>query len=150
MGFTGALVYLIPRARRAVSGGSQMKAIRIALLVQLIALPLAAQPAEDACAPRLALFEKRLAFLQHRLNTLEHELATRPAAGAAGELWRDPGAWQRLRLGMSQADVVRTLGAPGRSTAYYGFERWEYPDALGQRVNFDDRGRLIGWGAVAR
>ena len=115
-----------------------------------LATPLALRAevgALEACETRTAMFEKRLGFLQHRLNTLEHELATRPAAG---ELWRDPGAWQRLRLGMSQADVVRTLGAPGRSTADYGFERWEYPDALGQRVNFDDRGRLIGWGAVAR
>ena len=117
-------------------------------LLALCALPLAAQPAQDACTARLSLMEKRLGFLQQRLRTLEHELATRPAAQS--ELWRDAAAWQRLRLGMSQADVVRTLGAPGRTTAYYGFLRWEYPDALGQRVNFDERGRLISWGAVAR
>jgi hypothetical protein len=127
-----------------------VKAFRIALpLLLLCALPLAAEPAQDACAARLALLEKRQAFLQQRLRTLEHELATRPPAASA-ELWRDASAWQRLRLGMSQAEVVRTLGAPGRTTAYYGFLRWEYPDALGQRVNFDERGRLISWGGLAR
>jgi hypothetical protein len=30
-------------------------------------------------------------------------------------------------------------------SAYDGFERWEYPGALGARVNFDDRGRVVGW-----
>jgi hypothetical protein len=51
---------------------------------------------------------------------------------------------------MSQAEVLHALGPPGRVTSYYGFQRWEYPDALGARVNFDDRGRLIAWGALAR
>jgi outer membrane protein assembly factor BamE (lipoprotein component of BamABCDE complex) len=64
--------------------------------------------------------------------------------------WRDPDAWKRLRLGMSPAQVVALLGEPGKVTAYYAFERWEYPDALGLRVNFDERGRLSAWGAFAR
>jgi hypothetical protein len=110
---------------------------------------LAADPSPNSDALRIALLEKRLAFLQQRLATLEHELATRPRGGA-GEAWRDAAAWQRLRLDMTQADVLSILGGPGRVTAYYGFLRWEYPDALGQRVNFDDRGRLISWGALAR
>ena len=111
---------------------------------------LAAQPAADACADQLALMQKRLAFLQQRLGNLEHELASRPSAEAAADAWRDPATWRLLRNGMSQADVLRLLGPPGRVTAYYGFLRWEYPDALGARVNFDERGRLIAWGAVAR
>jgi outer membrane protein assembly factor BamE (lipoprotein component of BamABCDE complex) len=69
-------------------------------------------------------------------------------AHAAG--WRDPASWRRLRVGMSQGQVVRILGDPGRVTRYYGFTRWEYPDALGLRVNFDDRGRLLAWGEIAR
>ena len=64
--------------------------------------------------------------------------------------WRSPETWQRLRVGMSQLDVLRILGEPGRITRYYAFERWEYPDALGKRVNFDERGRLLVWGARAR
>lgn len=64
--------------------------------------------------------------------------------------WRSPESWQRLRVGMSQLDVLRILGEPGRITRYYAFERWEYPDALGKRINFDEMGRLIAWGARAR
>ncbi len=64
--------------------------------------------------------------------------------------WRSPERWARLRLGMGPAEVVRLLGEPGRITRYYAFTRWEYPDALGRRVNFDERGRLIAWGPLAR
>jgi hypothetical protein len=124
----------------------------LALVLGSLAAPLAltAQPASDACAEQLALREKRLVFLQQRLANLEHELASRPAPAAASDAWRDPASWRALRNGMSQADVLRVLGPPGRVSAYYGFLRWEYPDALGTRVNFDERGRLIAWGAVAR
>lgn len=130
--------------------------MRPARILALLALcvawsALAAEPAPDACGTRAALIEKRLGALQLRLQQLEHELASRPRPESASrEAWRDAGAWQRLRLGMSQADVLRILGAPGRVTSYYGFQRWEYPDALGQRVNFDERGALIVWGALAR
>ena len=80
-------------------------------------------------------------------------LLAAPAGGSAEAAhpdWRSPETWQRLRVGMSQLDVLRILGEPGRITRYYAFERWEYPDALGKRVNFDERGRLLVWGARAR
>jgi outer membrane protein assembly factor BamE (lipoprotein component of BamABCDE complex) len=64
--------------------------------------------------------------------------------------WQDPGRWRQLRLGMTQSEVLQILGEPGKVTRYYAFERWEYPDALGQRVNFDERSRLSVWGAYAR
>ena len=64
--------------------------------------------------------------------------------------WQDPEAWRRLRIGMTRAQVVALLGEPGKITSYYAFERWEYPDALGERVNFDERGRLASWGPFAR
>jgi hypothetical protein len=128
-----------------------MRAIHALVLLLALAAPaLAADPAQEACDQRVGMLEKRLYFLQQRLAALDHELSSRPGSQSAGEAWRDAAAWQRLRLGMSQADVLGILGAPGRTTAYYGFLRWEYPDALGQRVNFDDRGRLISWGALAR
>ena len=127
-----------------------MHAIRVLpLLLLLAASARAADPAQEACDKRVGLLEKRLYFLQQRLGAMDHELSARRSE-SAGEAWRDAAAWQRLRLGMSQTDVLGILGAPGRTTAYYGFLRWEYPDALGQRVNFDERGRLISWGAVAR
>jgi outer membrane protein assembly factor BamE (lipoprotein component of BamABCDE complex) len=64
--------------------------------------------------------------------------------------WEDPERWRQLRLGMSRGEVRDLLGEPGKVTRYYAFERWEYPDALGQRVNFDERGRLSVWGVYAR
>jgi len=130
--------------------GLRRKTVLWIALALAAPVALAAQPAADVCAEQLAVMQKRLAALQQRLGNLEHELASRPAAEAAADAWRDPASWRSLRNGMSQADVLRVLGPPGRVTAYYGFIRWEYPDALGPRVNFDERGRLIAWGAVAR
>ncbi len=82
----------------------------------------------------------------------------------AGELWAQPAdspraaragatraeSWHQLRVGMSQLEVLRILGEPGKTTRYYAFTRWEYPDALGRRVNFDEKDRLLSWGARAR
>jgi hypothetical protein len=113
--------------------------------------PRADVSARGACEARAALLEKRLGALQLRLGALEHELAARPrATPPASEPWRDLAVWKTLRAGMSEADVLRILGPPGRISTYYGFRRWEYPDALGARVNFDERGRLIAWGPLAR
>jgi hypothetical protein len=103
----------------------------------------------EACETRNAMLEKRLGALQSRLVDLEHQVASQPKQ-ASREAWRDASAWRELRVGMSQADVMRILGAPGRVTSYTGFQRWEYPDALGARVNFDDSGRLLVWGTLAR
>lgn len=122
----------------------------LAPLALAAAIGSAAEPAADPCPAQRALLEKRLAFLQRRLHDLEHELASRPRPEAALDAWRSAGAWQALRNGMPEAEVLRILGPPGRVTTYYGFRRWEYPDALGARVNFDERGRLIAWGALAR
>jgi hypothetical protein len=66
-----------------------------------------------------------------------------PAAGP--QPWRTPESWQRLARGMSRFDVFRILGEPGKVASYDGFERWEYPDLRGGRVNFDDAGRVMGW-----
>ena len=122
----------------------------LALCALAVSLGAAATPPEsDTCAARARLLEQRLDALRARVQVLEHELASRPATPAR-EPWRDPGVWRGLRVGMSQADVLRILGAPGRVTTYTGFQRWEYPDALGARVNFDDTGRLLAWGGMAR
>jgi len=127
---------------------------RLALLFAVALAPLALHAdvsAVEACETRNNMLEKRLGMLQLRLGQLEHELMSRPQAESQpAEPWRDIKVWKTLRDGMSEADVLRILGAPGRVTTYYGFQRWEYPDALGSRVNFDERGRLIAWGPFAR
>lgn len=41
--------------------------------------------------------------------------------------------------------VQPALAEPGKVASYDGFERWEYPDLRGGRVNFDDAGALMGW-----
>lgn len=122
----------------------------VALCALAVPLVLRADAPLDACTTRLALYEKRLAALQLRLQSLEHELAARPSAEAARDAWQHRETWQQLRGGMSHAEVARILGPPGHVTSYYGFQRWEYPDALGARVNFDEQGRLLVWGALAR
>ena len=64
---------------------------------------------------------------------------------ASPEAWQDRESWAHLARGMSRFDVFRILGEPGKVASYDGFERWEYPDLLGGRVNFDDEGALVGW-----
>lgn len=66
-----------------------------------------------------------------------------PAAGP--QAWQARESWERLAKGMSRFDVFRILGEPGKVASYDGFERWEYPDLRGGRVNFDDQGALVGW-----
>lgn len=129
-----------------------MRPARILALCAVVACSLGAAPAEpdpDACTARARLLEKRLEALRARVQHLEHELASRPKPPPR-EPWREPAVWRELRAGMSQADVLRILGTPGRVTTYTGFQRWEYPGALGERVNFDEAGRLLAWGALAR
>ena len=64
---------------------------------------------------------------------------------ASPEAWQTPESWERLAKGMSRFDVFRILGEPGKVASYDGFERWEYPDLRGGRVNFDDAGALLSW-----
>jgi hypothetical protein len=66
-----------------------------------------------------------------------------PATGS--QPWQTPESWQRLARGMSRFDVFRILGEPGKVASYDGFERWEYPDLRGGRVNFDGDGALMSW-----
>ena len=82
--------------------------------------------------------------------TSQPRQAAEPALTTQSAAWRSPENWRRLRIGMSRAEVVGILGEPGKVTSYYAFERWEYPDALGERVDFDERGRVSVWGVLAR
>ena len=120
-----------------------------AMLLQLA--PEAARAGEEDLAARVRALEKRVALLSAEVQRLERQLAAQrarrdaepQAVGAEG--WRELRNWRSLRKGMSRFEVMRLLGEPGKVSDYYGFERWEYPDALGGRVNFDSTGSVVGW-----
>ena len=117
-----------------------------AMLFQLV--PGTTQAGEEDLAARVRALEKQVAELEAELQRLERQLAARPGAttpAARGEGWRELRNWRSLRKGMSRFDVMQLLGEPGKVSDYYSFERWEYPDALGGRVNFDWSGSVVGW-----
>jgi hypothetical protein len=87
--------------------------------------------------------------LRGRVEQLERENA-RLRLRATRDAWKRPAAWQRLERGMTRYEVMMTLGEPGKIAHYEGFERWEYPDFRGGRVNFNGRGRLGGWSPPRR
>jgi hypothetical protein len=96
-----------------------------------------------ARAGEVEALRARAAALERRVGELERELAASLRCDPEG--WRKARSWERLRRGMSRFDVLRLLGEPGRVASYDGFERWEYPDLLGGRVHFDDRGQVQGF-----
>jgi hypothetical protein len=98
----------------------------------------------DELAKRVAELERTVLALQEKLAQRAH-VPGAAAADAARTAWQTPSSWQRLRRGMSRYEVMATLGEPGKVVIYDGFERWEYPDFRGGRLNFDDRGALVGW-----
>ena len=97
------------------------------LLLTFLILPLTASAADEG---RLSFLEQEVRNLQRQVQTLTremNELRTRPerldvkskAAGAApaepsAELprWVDASRWRRLRAGMSEIEVIGSLGAP--------------------------------------
>ena len=103
---------------------------------------------EEDLSARVRALENQVAELTAEVQRLERQLeaqssAKRLATGEEG--WREPRNWRSLRKGMSRFQVMQILGEPGKVSDYYSFERWEYPDALGGRVNFDSSGSLVGW-----
>src|SRR5262245_36455090 len=107
----------------------------------------------DALRARVRELERVVAALEAKVQMLESQPPTPecalPPAAASSRAWEDPRCWRRLRKGMTRFEVFRLLGEPGKVSAYDGFERWEYPAALGARVNFDDRGGVASWSPAA-
>ena len=62
-------------------------------------------------------------------------LPARAEPASSLQPWQTPESWQRLNRGMSRFDVFRILGEPGKVASYDGFERWEYPDLLGEAAS---------------
>lgn len=120
------------------------RATGIGCLVALLLAAAAALPAEPEAAEEGPLLA-RVAVLEARVRELEAELSQRLRTCPDPDAWRRRASWLQLRTGMDQFAVHGILGRPGRTVRYDGFERWEYPDLLGGRVNFDARGELLGW-----
>lgn len=120
-----------------------------AMLLQLA--PSTTRAGEEKLEARVRALEKEVAELAAEVQRLERQLAAqraRPGATppeARREGWRELRNWRSLRKGMSRFEVMQLLGEPGKVSRYYAFERWEYPDALGGRVNFDSSGSVVGW-----
>jgi hypothetical protein len=120
-----------------------------AILLQLA--PGSTRAGEEELAARVRELEKEVAELAAEVQRLERRLAAQRARhatrtpAARREGWRDPRNWRSLRKGMSRFEVMQILGEPGKVSTYYAFERWEYPDALGGRVNFDASRFVVGW-----
>ena len=120
-----------------------------AMLLQLA--PEATRASEEDLAARVRALEKQVGELSAEVQRLERQLAAEQAQSRAkpqvahAEGWRERRNWRSLRKGMSRFEVMRLLGEPGKVSDYYAFERWEYPDALGGRVNFDSGGSVVGW-----
>ena len=120
-----------------------------AMLLQLA--PGTTLAGEEELAARVRALEKQVALLSAEVQRLERQLAAQrvrrgatPRAARA-EGWRELRNWKSLRKGMSRFEVMQLLGEPGKVSDYYSFERWEYPDALGGRVNFNSGGSVAGW-----
>ena len=124
------------------------------LLLCAMLLPLApgsTRAGEEGLAAQVRALKKQVSELASEVQRLERQLATQrarhgaapPAAREDG--WRQLRNWRSLRKGMSRFEVMQLLGEPGKVSDYYAFERWEYPDALGGRVNFDSSGSVAGW-----
>ena len=122
------------------------------LCTMLLQLPPSATRAgEEELAARIGALEKEITELAAEVQRLERKLAAQRARRGAtppaprADAWRELRNWRSLQKGMSRFEVMRLLGEPGKVSDYYSFERWEYPGALGGRVNFDSGGSVAGW-----
>ena len=97
---------------------------RLPLAMMMFCLPLVAQSADD---PRVSFLEQEVRNLQRQVLTLTRQVdemrtrpprvdGARPASPAMPTTdpgtWLDAGKWRKLREGMSELDVIASLGPP--------------------------------------
>lgn len=98
---------------------------RLLVLQLVVFAPLAAQAADD---PRVTRLEQDVRALQRDMQSLSRQIqqmqfqTTRPGTDGrtqpppapvdTGTGWLDAAKWRRLRTGMSELDVIGTLGPP--------------------------------------
>jgi hypothetical protein len=110
------------------------------ILALVLSIPAAAYAADD---PRVSFLEQEVRNLHRQVDSLSRQLdalttqpdrirptraATVPAAAASTQ-WVDSALWKKIRPGMSELDVVGTLGPPssmreekGARTLLYALE----------------------------
>jgi hypothetical protein len=111
----------------------------------------------------LKALEKRVTDLEKQLSAAQAAAAAAPAVrptapGAPAtapvaapppapivELWKEGGAWSKLRRGMTWSQVRTILGSPGSKTTGVFGDVWFYPDSSGGRVVFDRDSRVSEW-----
>ena len=115
---------------------------RVASIV-LAVVALSARAADD---PRVSFLEQEVRNLHRQVDQLSRQvdrLATRPdrprAAGAAAERpaaadstqWLDAARWKKIAPGMSELDVIATLGPPTSMRAADGARQLFYALEIG-------------------
>lgn len=146
--------------------------IPVLIVAAMCGIAQAAPPAATAATDTAAL-EARLKALEKRVTDLEKQLSAAQAAAAAApaapavrptapgapatapvaapppapivELWKEGGAWSKLRRGMTWSQVRTILGSPGSKTTGVFGDVWFYPDSSGGRVVFDRDSRVSEW-----
>ena len=115
------------------------------LAILLTTMPVAALPADDARVMRL---EQEVRTLQRDLQNLSRQLdqlrlqATRPTSDgrlpppppppvADTSGWLDATKWKKLRPGMSELEVISTLGAPTSTRERNGARELFYAMEIG-------------------
>ncbi len=143
------------------------------VIVALSGIAVADSPLDPATEARIKALEERVAQLENRLTAVTNAqkaaataaaTATPAPAGtltpaqAAGQAtpppvpssvslarWKDPAAWDLIKVGMSWSQVTAVLGSPGDKTTGVFGDVWFYPDSSGGRVVFDRDSRVSSW-----
>jgi len=134
-------------------GGERLKCIIISMVCTLVVLSLSGINinAMAAGSHKSSLSQKKqINLLKRRVRELENRLARYESPGfttsvPVDEYLAPPEAWQTLRRGMPEGEVVRLIGRPTRTTTGIGWNAHNYFYPHGGVVRFDGKGNLISW-----
>ena len=91
---------------------------------------------------------QKISQLEARIDELEgllNECVASRNKGAADEYgYQNKMNWRKLKVGMSQSQVLSILGEPTK--VIKGVKTlWYYPNIYGGFVSFDQSGKIVGW-----